>query len=131
MSVSPNDIPDLFSENNGVGNFIPATTFAYLYLQKGGEVLVALFLYAVLVGTHRIIIKHRKDTPSGYSTIGKWVSGFPLFLLYPYGLGRLFCFTTQSTAAPANTISALGLFLLAVNLSYLFGMAYLSWVDIR
>jgi hypothetical protein len=82
-------VPNIFSEDNAVGNYIPAITFAFLYTQNPSLLLFGLFVYSVLVGTHRIIIKHRTDTPEDYSMIGKIISGIPLFLLYPIGLIKL------------------------------------------
>jgi hypothetical protein len=126
MSVSPSDLPAIFSEDTSVGAFIPAATFGFLSVSQSHPIFFICFCYLTVAGVHRYIIKNRSDGREDYSLIGKIILGIPLFLSYPLGLGFLIGYfillAPEAVSLGQRSIIVVFIFL---NLSFIFGMLFI------
>jgi hypothetical protein len=125
MAPSGTDIVHIFTEDAGLGDFLPAFTFGLWFVTTDFEVLGFVTLFAVLVGSHRTLMRYRADTPDQYSRIGGVLSGVPLFLLYPAGLIVSCWFMLNPAKTTARELT--GLFFVLINVAYLFGLLYIAY----
>ena len=125
MSPSGSDIIKVFTEDAGLGDFIPAFTFGLWFVTTDFEYLGIVTFVAVLVGVHRMLIRSRSDTPDHYSLLGLLLSGIPLFLLYPAGLAVSGWFVLHPVKTTASELTIFFTFLL--NVAYLFGLLYVAY----
>lgn len=124
MSGQATELPQILSEENEeLGAFLPAITFAYLYVYYDLIVLLLISLYSLLAAVHLYLSENRQDIPSQNSTLGTAVAEVPLLLSFPVAVGLLISHLSIQPGV-IKTTELISTSILLINVSLIFSGIY-------
>jgi hypothetical protein len=129
MSGQATELPEILSEENEeLGAFLPAITFAYLYIYHDIVVLLLISLYSLLAAVHSYLSENRQDVPSENSTLGVLALEIPLLVSFPVAVGFLIPHLSIETGV-IRTTEVISTSLLLANTSLIFSSIYYLYVN--